>query len=264
MLNIVTEDKMKFHVEYDEYIWGDKFKEKFSQTGFYSNIDFVLNNVSDDSNYVITHNGDYAVDDHKVSFYKNLKKWFGQNVITTNSKVIPIPIGLENDYIAGQPSKKFFLEKLSKIENNPNSLIYLNCNINTFIVDRLPAYQHFVNQKWCTTKLHGTVSYEQYCVDILKHKFVVCPRGNGLDCHRNWETLYLGRYPVMKKCHSLEKLYSDLPVLFVDEWEQVTEELLLSTAENFAFKQFNYDKLKFSYWSNLIEKDMVQKGILYK
>lgn len=247
---------MSYHINYDEYIWGDKFKEKFSKTGFYSDIDFVLNNVSNDSNYVITHNGDYAVDDRKVSFYKNLKKWFGQNVLSTDSRASPIPIGLENDYVPGQPSKKIFLEKLSKTQVNPTSLIYLNCNISTCVDDRFPAYKHFVYQQWCTTKKHGTISYENYCNDILQHKFVVCPRGNGLDCHRNWEVLYLNRYPIMKRYQGLENLYSELPVLFIDDWDQVDEKLLLSTIEKFNSIQFNYEKLKFSYWSNLIEKSI--------
>ena len=60
------------------------------------------------------------------------------------------------------------------------------------------------------------------------HKFIVCPRGNAIDCHRNWEVLYMRRVPVMKRDAYLEELYKDYPVLFVDNYSDITEDLLKS------------------------------------
>ena len=63
--------------------------------------------------------------------------------------------------------------------------------------------------------------------NICQHKFMICPRGNAIDCHRNWEVLYLRRVPIMKRYPYLEELYKDYPVLWVDKYSDITEELLL-------------------------------------
>ena len=58
---------------------------------------------------------------------------------------------------------------------------------------------------------------------------MICPIGNAIDCHRNWEVLYLRRVPVMKKNDYLEFLFRDFPVLFVDDYSEVTEDLLIKS-----------------------------------
>ena len=72
---------------------------------------------------------------------------------------------------------------------------------------------------------------DRYCRDIQDHKFMICPQGNGVDCHRNWEVLYLKRVPIMKKSHYLQELYKDYPVLWVDDFADVTKTLLTSSQD---------------------------------
>ena len=43
------------------------------------------------------------------------------------------------------------------------------------------------------------------------------------------------RVPIMKKHPYLEELYKDLPVLFVDDYSEVTEELLIE--KDYLFQQ---------------------------
>jgi hypothetical protein len=241
-------------VDYNEYIWGDKFKNLLlnNKKIYYSNIDDVkLKNL--DAEFIVTHNGDNPVDDSVISFFKNLKIWFGQNILTKDARVFPLPIGLENDYINGQPQRKQILYEKSNLNKQATKLVYLNCSIGTYRQDRQSAYDYFCNKNWCTVKPHGSLDYYGYTDDILNHHFSICPRGNGLDCHRNWEVLYLNRYPIMKRYYGLEKLYSDLPVIFVDNWSDVTEEFLINSLNKIKLQNFNYEKLKFNYWKSLIE-----------
>jgi hypothetical protein len=81
----------------------------------------------------------------------------------------------------------------------------------------------------------------------IKYSFVISPHGNGLDCHRTWEALVLGCIPIVKTS-ALDEIYNDLPVLIVQEWKDVTEQLLNDTINNYKNKQFNYEKLKLNYW----------------
>jgi len=81
----------------------------------------------------------------------------------------------------------------------------------------------------------------------LEYAFVLSPFGCGLDCHRTWEALILGCIPII--AHSgLDTLFDELPVLFVNNWSDVTQNLLDATIKAYKGKRFNYEKLKLEYW----------------
>lgn len=86
--------------------------------------------------------------------------------------------------------------------------------------------------------------------------FVVCPFGNGLDTHRTWEVLILGRIPIVNKCNMNSYLFEDLPYLEIadDEWEKMDEAFLQLKYEEIMKKwdTYNFDKLTLEYWLNKI------------
>ena len=86
---------------------------------------------------------------------------------------------------------------------------------------------------------------------MSKFSFVVSPFGHGFDCIRTFEALCLGCIVIMKKSF-LDVIYEDLPVLLVDEWTDINESLLNKTLDEFKNKEFNYNKLKMDYWTNLV------------
>jgi hypothetical protein len=100
----------------------------------------------------------------------------------------------------------------------------------------------------------------------INYAFVASPFGGGPDCHRTWEALILGCIPIIKSS-GLDPLFKDLPVLLVKNWSDINQELLDKTIEEFRLKilthkhlirkdltqkSFNLEKLKLSYWMNLI------------
>jgi hypothetical protein len=54
--------------------------------------------------------------------------------------------------------------------------------------------------------------------------FEISPRGNGIDCFRTWEALFLNTIPIVRTT-TLDPLYQDedLPVVIVESWREVTE-----------------------------------------
>jgi len=82
--------------------------------------------------------------------------------------------------------------------------------------------------------------------------FVLCPHGNGLDCHRTWEALCLGCIPIVKTSN-LDELYTNLPVLIVNDWGDVSSKLLENILLDFSQKTFHYEKLELKYWVNRIQ-----------
>ena len=49
----------------------------------------------------------------------------------------------------------------------------------------------------------------------------------------------------------MEDFY-DLPILFVDDWDNLSEEYLNSKYDEIMSKEYNLEKLKINYWNNLI------------
>lgn len=70
--------------------------------------------------------------------------------------------------------------------------------------------------------LTSRLSPSQIWTRYAQYPFVVSARGNGLDCHRTWELLYLGCIVITKRS-SLDPLYSGLPVVLVSDWTEVYE-----------------------------------------
>ena len=58
---------------------------------------------------------------------------------------------------------------------------------------------------------------------VLSSRFVISPPGNGPDCHRTWEAMYLGAIPIVLR-KSWPFAHLELPVLIVDTWDQIPEE----------------------------------------
>jgi hypothetical protein len=75
-----------------------------------------------------------------------------------------------------------------------------------------------------------------------------------VDTHRLWETLYMGSIPIVQD-DIVHRDWNDLPILFVKDWTDVTEERLLNTAVEFASRDWNWSKLKASYWITKIQDE---------
>ena len=60
-----------------------------------------------------------------------------------------------------------------------------------------------------------------------KSIYVLSPRGAGEDCHRFYEAIYLYSIPIVKRTNTpFDKLYNVFPCLIVNDWNEVTQELL--------------------------------------
>jgi hypothetical protein len=102
---------------------------------------------------------------------------------------------------------------------------------------------------------HGT-SFKDFIENCYNHPFVISPPGNGIDCHRTWEALYMGAIPIVKRSTLIES-FVDLPMLIVEDWTTITEELLQIVLAEAKDINFNYEKLTLSYWLNRINADRV-------
>lgn len=205
---------------------------------------------------IITHNSDHYLCDGipwdnngiSVDELTCYSYWYGQN--SYSKKVIPIPIGFENfKWESSFGPKTKWLSEFRDIISSPTSLVYLNCNRNTNIKERQMCYDECLSSDIVNVDLPN-LSYSQYLNRIKEHMFVMSPRGNGLDCHRTWEVLMMRRVPILKREGELEKLYENMPVLFVDNWTDIHNIDLEKVFNTLSFD--NQEYLEFEFWKNKI------------
>ncbi len=180
---------------------------------------------------------------------KKLAAWFVQNIDRSpTERVIPIPIGLANQvWPHGQISilDPFVHNQPPPEDEKRNLFVYVNFSIHTNRSIREPCFNYFKKQPFTTFKEPG--SFAEYLQDLSQCVFVVSPPGNGQDCHRTWEALLMGCYPIVLSS-SLNPLYENLPIVIVSNWEEITEEFLKEKQKEFQQKSWNFDKLYAPYW----------------
>jgi hypothetical protein len=95
---------------------------------------------------------------------------------------------------------------------------------------------------------------ETYLDEVANSDFVACPRGNGIDTHRLWETIYLGSIPIVLKQHMPVKgLDMHLPILVVDDWSRILDAAFLRRCIcRIRSKRYDYSSVSLKYWVDAI------------
>jgi len=140
-------------------------------------------------------------------------------------KVVPMPHGLERHMWNGYNHHEILKKQIS-IDTIPSRLLYVNYNDKTDTTGHRTRVKEML-RGWATV-VDTRTQYQQYLENIQDHKFILCPSGNGMGSARNWETLYLRRVPVLDWHPYKEVVFKGFPVLFVDDYSELTKELLES------------------------------------
>jgi hypothetical protein len=161
-----------------------------------------------------------------IDIPNNVLGIFAANAIGYGKKVHPLPYGVQRK-LHDADNRKDLLKIFMKVNSKPKKLLYINHSESTNISERGNIREMFADKSFATVSPH--VDYATYYKMITEHKFMICPEGNAVDCHRNWEVLCLKRVPIMKKNSYLQECYKDFPILWVDDYADVDKTLL---AEN--------------------------------
>ena len=176
---------------------------------------------------IFTNLEDTPIDNHIVNkIPPNVLCISAVNAITNGNKIIPAPYGVQRRM---SPSDDRIEQLKEWMEHdaidNPPSLLYVSHNEGSN-PERMGIKSLFYDKPWAAVN-NERVPYHMFLSTLSNSKFMICPIGNAIDCHRNWEVLYMRRVPVMKRHPYLEKLFENYPVLFVDKYSDVTKDLLI-------------------------------------
>ncbi|HEY2809898.1 MAG TPA: hypothetical protein VGJ00_00675 [Rhabdochlamydiaceae bacterium] len=201
---------------------------------------------------LITHNSDLPIPADFASLLdeEKLIAWFGQNVEDcSHPKLHPLPIGIANrSWAHGRIEVFDHIRKLKGLFPKDISL-YMNFNLLTFPSERLAVMALFAQLPFCYYS--SPKAMESYLCDLTRSQFVLSPRGNGLDTHRSWESLYMGAFPIVKTS-CLDSLFEGLPVVIINDWEEVTESFLQEKYAEMKDANYQWEKLFAPFWFDYI------------
>jgi hypothetical protein len=72
------------------------------------------------------------------------------------------------------------------------------------------------------SKLEHAIYFSQ----LPTYKFVISPEGNGVDCHRHYETLLAGAIHIIERNPLIQMKYNGCPILWTDDYSEITPEYL--------------------------------------
>ena len=203
----------------------------------------------------ITGMSDYSISLENSSRFDGLyKKWFAINVKRTDPRIVPIPLGVDthSDLAVDNENEQIIFDVSRSQQSYTNTLAYMNFNVSTYPNERAILDLYFSEHKWVKSDVNKRIPYQTYCENIRAHKFTFCPRGNGPDTHRFWESIYLGSIPIVLDYPEMETFFTKLPVVKVKSWFAVTQELLEIEYERISETDYDFSIMRFPKWEDKI------------
>ena len=216
----------------------DKYNSIFIKTDilnqFYNKFGNILENK-----IIFTHNSDIEIGESFVKNLNKLKKQFSQNCLIKHPKLISIPIGIEN--------RQWFdheifhnIRKRKDIKKDKDFYFFFSFNTHPSRIECFNALKDKL--VWNDKK-----NKENYFIELKRHKYAICPRGNGIDTHRLWECLYLDVIPIVISRDFIN--INNLPIIILNNWNEFDKEKILN-----EYNDLKNSKLVIDYYLDYINK----------
>lgn len=205
---------------------------------------------------VVCSNGDLTFTTEKLGLIPSqvVRLWV-QNCEVGDERVKPLPIGLENACLHVNGIVKDF-EKLRTSRPELNRILWGFAEVTNPLI-RGKAREAL--QRCPVADPVSAPNSRAYRKIAARYRFLASPPGNGPDCHRTWEALYLRTVPIVLRSVLTERLAAlGLPLWLVDsyaELETVSEDSLERKYSEFS-PVWNHGALWMDYWKKAIFEDL--------
>jgi hypothetical protein len=210
---------LSFHTNFR--LTNDTFKQIRTSNVIFCQGDQLQNFLENFGKYLskkvlIVGNSDRDWFDFPFLMAPGIKAVLLQNSFVLDGRITTLPIGIENfaHYRNGRPRN--FSDKFARKDKSDQVLVgpfSPTHEVRGTLPERLKDSSR---AKVIASKRLGPFSYADLASQF---GYIACPRGNGEDTHRVWESLYRGSSPVLlgnEWSSSLECLH--LPIATVPEW----------------------------------------------
>lgn len=211
---------------------------------------------------LITHNSDLGIQENHLQYIdEKIAHWFAKNVLAGHEKITPIPIGLTNNFLnkIGKTSDMSLVRKIITNEKTAGISYGFSLASGSERIQLLEILKKHTLAVNVSEKTQGA-----YFKKMSTYSFVASPEGNGADCHRTWEALYLGCLPIVKKNYFIDHFKNmGIPMLTIDTWNEIEklDDVMLNNIYNELKPALEHESLFMSYWIHLI---LSEKEKLFK
>jgi hypothetical protein len=262
--HISKEEHKKFELQVDDHIDVDKFdftdfdndelvycnssllnegKPKLIESKLYEKLEQFKNPFE-----LVLHNSDQNFGEKQLKYLDipNCKKIYTQNINIKHIDVIPLPIGMANSFWKWG-NLDIFDEVLNTDIDTKSNFIYANFTKTGGVRDenRLECYENIESQN---IPFVENLEYRDYLNKLKTYKYCVSPQGNGIDCHRMWEALYLKVVPICIRGILVEYFAKLFPIYIIDSWDDLNSEVL-----ELEYSKFTWDNYKLLDFDNYIK-----------
>lgn len=229
--------------------------------GYVEHANSIINDLPSDGKYIlILREGDGNLNITNIP--SSVRQIYAVNVTQSHPLVTPMPMAFHH----GGDDEGEMCFKLNDIKNSI-SRDKQNTVLATFSIEgyknnpqheRLSCLNYFKDKNWATMpnqlKNKEWVTSPIYCTDYRKmlryHDYLAAPIGCAYERIAYWEAMFLGAIPICLR-HPALLHFEDMPIAFVNKWEDVTEEWCYN---NLGIIQKNMDKITLSYWLDKINE----------
>jgi len=262
--HISKEEHKKFELQVDDHIDVDKFdftdfdndelvycnssllnegKPKLIESKLYEKLEQFKNPFK-----LILHNSDQRFYEKQLKYLDipNCKKIYTQNMDVVHDDVIPLPIGIANSFWKWG-NLDIFNEVLTTDIDTKSNFVYANFTKTGGARDenRLECYENVEKQK---IPFVENKEYKDYLNTLKTYKYCVSPQGNGIDCHRMWESLYLKVVPICIRGKLISHFSTLFPIYIIDSWGDLNSEVL-----ELEYSKFTWDNYRLLDFNNYIK-----------
>ena len=145
---------------------------------------------------LVSHNCDNNITEKfkTLADHPLLLKWFAQNLQFDHPKLHWLPIGIANEMWphGNKDSLEYVLDFSFSIPKEKD--VYFFFALHTNEKERKSCKKILEDKQ---LKFGEVKPFVYYLQDLASHKFCISPPGNGIDCHRIWESFYFGTTPIL-------------------------------------------------------------------
>jgi hypothetical protein len=212
---------------------------------------------------------------HEYIQHPKLLHWYAQNYTgnSFSSKISHLPLGLDYHTLNSR-DHKIWGTKMNNVEQERQLLQIKKMMIpiqktisNMALVNfqhttyGLPALREqrrkpileILEQKKEMIRFLPKQKREDFWKEMRYYAFMISPPGYGLDTHRTWEILMLGRIPIIGDT-GVNRVYEGLPIVVVKDWSILSKEWLEEQFQMIVNKwdSYQWERLKLDYWMRLL------------
>eukprot|EP00668_Euglena_longa_P002273 GGOE01002622.1.p1 GENE.GGOE01002622.1~~GGOE01002622.1.p1 ORF type:complete len:362 (+),score=34.71 GGOE01002622.1:62-1147(+) len=163
-------------------------------------------------------------------------------------KVVPIPLGIKKQWVVG-----IRRHQCLALTTKPINLFFAMFSVKSpplRVKRRSQAVQALQSKGWLKGKEENKrLPPGKFYQQLIRSKFVISPPGNGLDTFRTWESMALGRLPIIlsNQLHE-DALFADLPTVQVSSWQNLNASFLSGAWDKAKVAVFDANRLTRVWW----------------